>query len=115
MTRRIDRINGLLRQEISDLISKELNDPRLGGVVSVTYVDTSVDLSHARVHVSVFAQQDRKETVLNGIRSGLGFIRRELRGRLRLRHIPTLELVLDESLDEASHISQLIDQANPTG
>jgi ribosome-binding factor A len=109
MSRRTDRINGVLRQEISLMLSRELSDPRLSGVVSITRVDTTTDLNRARVYVSVLGDQAHKQTVLKGISSASGFIRRELKGRLYLRHVPDLDFVLDESLEDAGHIFNLMD------
>ena len=109
MSRRTDRINGVLRQEISLMLSRELGDPRLSGVVTITKVDTTTDLHHAQIYVSVLGDQARKQTVLKGINSATGFIRRELRGRLSLRHVPDLDFVLDESLEDAVHIFKLMD------
>lgn len=110
MTRRTDRVNGLLRLEISQLVSRELRDTRLSGVVSITQVDTSADLRHARVFVSVLGARNTKEQVLNGIRSARGFMRRELKGRLTLKYIPELSFHLDESMEEAEYILDLMDQ-----
>ena len=110
MSRRTDRINGLLRQEISQLLARELKDPRLSGVVSITQVDTSGDLRHARVFVSVFGGRQEKETVLRGVNSATGFMRKELRARLSLRHIPDLKFILDESMEEADHVLKLMEQ-----
>jgi ribosome-binding factor A len=110
MSRRTDRINGLLRQEISQLLARELKDPRLSGVVSITQVDTSADLRYARVFVSVFGGRQEKETVLKGVSSAAGFMRRELRARLSLRHIPDLKFILDESMEEADHVLKLMEQ-----
>ena len=115
MTRRTDRINGLLRQEISHLVARDLRDPRLTGVVSITQVDTSADLRHARVFVSVLGTADQKETVLKGISSAAGFMRKEMRGRLSLKYIPELTIVLDESLEEADYMSQLMDRMSADG
>ena len=70
MSRRTDRINGLLRQEISRLLSRELNDPRLSGVVSITRVETSSDLRISRVYVSVLGGSDDKDAVLKGALAG---------------------------------------------
>ena len=86
-----------------------MGDPRLSGVVTITKVDTTTDLHHAQVYVSVLGDQARKQTVLKGINSATGFIRRELRGRLSLRHVPDLDFVLDESLEDAVHIFKLMD------
>jgi ribosome-binding factor A len=108
MTRRTDRVNGLLRQEISYLISHELRDPRLSGVVSITQVETSSDLRHAKVFVSVLGEKEQKDKVLRGINSAMGFVRKELKGRLSLRYVPELQFALDETLDEAEHIFRLM-------
>ena len=115
MTRRTDRINGLLRQEISKLLSHELNDPRLSGVVSITQVETSTDLRRARVYVSVLGDQQEKNTVLSGINSATRFMRRELGERLTIRYVPELSFVLDESLDEAERIFNLMDSLGTNG
>ena len=109
MTRRTDRVNGLLRQEISNLLSRELNDPRLSGVVSITRVKTSSDLRYATVYVSVMGKREEKDMALEGISSATGFMRRELRGRVSLRYIPELKFILDESLDNAERIFGLMD------
>ncbi len=114
MSRRTDRINGLLRQEISRLLSRELNDPRLSGVVSITRVETSSDLRVSRVYVSVLGGSDDKDAVLKGISSAGGFIRREMRDRLSLRYIPDLRFTLDESMEEAQHIQRLMDRLSST-
>ena len=114
MSRRTDRINGLLRQEISRLLSRDLNDPRLSGVVSITRVETSSDLRVSRVYVSVLGGSDDKDSVLKGISSAGGFIRREMRDRLSLRYIPDLRFALDESMEEAQQIQRLMDHLTTT-
>ena len=115
MTRRTDRINGILRQEISLLLSRELNDPRLSGVVSITRVETSTDLTYARVFVSVLGNQAEKETVLSGINSAMGYMRRELRDRISLKYIPELKFILDYSIEEAEHIFKMMDRFSNEG
>jgi ribosome-binding factor A len=112
VSRRTDRINGLLRQEISQLLSRNLNDPRLSGVVSITRVETSADLRVSRVYVSVLGDPDDKDSVLKGISSAGGFIRREMRDRLSLRYIPDLRFTLDESMEEAQQVQRLMDQVS---
>ena len=110
MTRRTDRVNGLLRLEISQLVSRELRDPRLSGVVSITQVDTSGDLRHARVFISVLGTKEKKEQALKGIHSASGFIRRELKGRLSLKYVPELSFQLDQSMEDAEHMLDVIDR-----
>jgi ribosome-binding factor A len=113
MTRRIDRINGLLRQEISYLLARELKDPRLSGLVSITQVETSVDLRHARVFVSVLGSREEKEAALRGLTSASGFLRRELRERLSLKYIPELKFVLDESIERAAQVLRIMKGLSP--
>lgn len=110
MTRRTDRINGILRQEISQLVSRDLNDPRLSGLVTITRVETTEDLHYAKVYVSIMGDRDAKDMVLQGMGSASGFIRRELRSRLTLKQIPEISYYLDDTLDQAEHILELIDK-----
>ena len=110
MSRRIDRINTLLRDEISRLLSLQIKDPRLRGVISITHVSTSGDLREAQVFLSVMGDPMTKQTALDGIRSASTFLRRELRQRISLRYTPFLNFELDESFEEADHILGLMDR-----
>ena len=116
MSRRIDRVNELLRHEISRLLALQVNDPRLGGIISITRVTTSSDLREAHVFLSVMGDLAAKQTALEGIRSAATYLRRELRRRLTLRYTPFLRFDLDESLEEVEHILGIMDniQASPT-
>ena len=109
MTQRIERVNELLRSEISHLIAREIKDPRVAGVISITEVSASRDLRSARVYVSVMGQDTDRQAALDGIRSAASFIRRELRERVNLRHTPHLTFVLDDSLQEGDRILRLMD------
>ena len=110
MPRRVDRINGLLRQELSLLISRAVKDPRMSGVISITHVDTSSDLRSARVFVSVLGDDAAKQSTLQGIQSASSFLRRELRGRLALRYVPFMKFELDESIADADRLFRVMDQ-----
>lgn len=110
MSRRTDRINGVLRQEISQLLSRQIKDPRLRGVVSITQVETASDLRSAQVYVSVMGDQETKRLALEGIQSAATFLRRELRDRLTLRYTPFLKFSLDESLERADQVLHLMDR-----
>jgi ribosome-binding factor A len=92
------------------MVARELNDPRLFGVVSITRVETTSDLRHARVFVSVLGKQEEKESVLQGINSAMGFMRKEMKARLSLKYIPELTFILDESMEEAEYIFKLMDR-----
>ncbi len=110
MSRRVDRINGVLRQEFSLLLSRQIKDPRLNAVVTITQVETSSDLRTARVFLSVLGDQETREKALEGIQSAATFLRRELRDRLTLKYTPFLTFVLDDSLENADHLLRLMDR-----
>jgi len=111
-SRRLERINDLLRSELSEVVGRELKDPRLGGLVSITQVETSADLRHARVYVSVFGTADEQASSLAALHSASGFLRHEVAQRVVLRHTPELEFMLDSSLEQGERILRLLKQVN---
>lgn len=115
MTHRIERVNHLIRQEISDLLRREVKDPRLGSLVSITEVVTSPDLKHAKVFVSCIGDDEEKKEILNALVAASGFIHNELAKRLRLRHIPVLDFRWDYSIEQGAHILELIDRVTQSG
>ena len=110
---RIDRVNELLRSEISQLIARQIKDPRVAGVISVTEVIASSDLRSARVYVSVMAPQADQQSALEGIRSAASFLRRELRERVNLRHTPHMTFYLDDSIEEGDRVLRLMEGGTP--
>ncbi|MDA1128045.1 MAG: 30S ribosome-binding factor RbfA [Chloroflexi bacterium] len=110
MSRRTDRINEQLREEISTLLAREINDPRLNGLISITRVVSSSDLRSAKVYISVMGKQEAKKEALAGIQSAATFLRRGLRDRINMRHTPFLTYELDESLEEAAQILRVMNQ-----
>lgn len=110
MTRRTERISSLIRQEISELLHEQVNDPRLRSFISITRVSTSVDLSHTKVFVSIFGEEVSKDEVLQGFAAASGFLRRQLASRLRLKHMPELSFHLDESIEKGARVLELIDE-----
>ena len=115
MPRRIDRINELLRQEISLLLARQIKDPRLNGVISITQVKTTNDLRNARVFLSVMGDSTAKQSALEGIQSAATYLRRELRGRLAMRYVPFLSFAMDNTLDEADHLYQIMNEIQAGG
>ena len=109
MSRRTERLNSLIRRDLSDLIRNEVKDPRVAGEVSVTHVDTSADVQHAKVYVSVYGTLREKEDAIAGLEDASGFIRRQLRGRLETRNVPVLRFILDDTLDEGNEMLRLLD------
>jgi ribosome-binding factor A len=96
-----------MREVLSAAITTDLQDPRIG-FVTVTAVDTSPDLRHARVHVSVLGDEEAREGTLEGLRSAHGFLQRRVASELRLKHTPTLTFAYDDSVDRGMRISELL-------
>ena len=107
--RRMERVNGLLREEIAGLLASQVNDPRLKGIITITQVRTASDLRSARVYVSVMGAEAVRQEALAGIQSSASYLRRELRSRVSLRHVPFLTFLLDDAMLEADRLMQLID------
>ncbi len=109
MAHRIERVNSLIRQEISDVLRRQVKDPRLGNFIAVTEVVTSADLKHARVFVSYMGNDEEKQETLNVLTSASGFFRKELAKRLKLRYTPELTFKWDDSIERGDRLLQLID------
>ena len=107
MSQRTERVDELLRQEIGDLLRREVADQRIG-FVTITRVDTAPDLSHARVWVSIIGQQAERSVTLSALRRAMPFIRHQLGGRVRLRRIPDLHVELDETSERGTRVLQLL-------
>ena len=110
MTRRTDRINSQLREEISDLLRRSMKDPRIGGLVSITEVDVSPDLRQAKVYVSVLGTEEEKLATFEALNAAARFLQRELRRRLKMRRTPELTFMQDESLEEGARMLSLLQE-----
>ena len=106
--RRNVRVAELLREELSMLIQRQVKDPRVSGLVTITQVEPSPDLRHARVFVSVLASPEERQAVLVGLQAASGFLQRELRQRLELKRIPNLTFYPDESLERGAHLLEVM-------
>jgi ribosome-binding factor A len=106
----MERLNNLLRREISEMLKRQVKDPRLGTFVTVTEVSISPDLKHAKVFVSHMGSDEEKRATLSTLTSASGFFRRELAKRLRLRQIPELTFKWDDSIERGARLLELIDQ-----
>jgi ribosome-binding factor A len=109
MSQRTDRIDELLRQEIGQALEGELADPGIG-FVTVTDVETSPDLSRARVWVSVIGPEERRKEALAALRRAMPYVRHGLGSKIRLRRIPELEVKLDDSAERGTRVLRLIDE-----
>jgi ribosome-binding factor A len=105
---RLQRVNQLIREEISHLIQRELKDPRLG-FVTVTEVDVAKDLRTAKVYVSVLGSDSQWQSSLAALESARGYIRSWLLPRLRLRSVPHLTFHPDRSMAHAAHIQTVLE------
>lgn len=112
--RRTDRINEQFKQEISLIVRDEVRDPRVG-LATITAVQTSPELDHAKVYVTSLGDADEREEIIVGLRSAAPFIRKQLAGRLSMRRIPELHFEEDRVLSEALRIEQLLREALPNG
>ncbi|MFC1966170.1 30S ribosome-binding factor RbfA [Chloroflexota bacterium] len=113
MAHRIERVNSIIRQEISELLQRQVKDPRLGNFIAVTEVSTSADLKYAKVFVSRIGSKEEKQEMLSVLTSAAGFFRNELAKRLKLRRIPELSFKEDDSIERGALLLQLIDKVNP--
>lgn len=112
MAHRIERVNSLIRQELSELLQRQVKDPRLSKFVAVTDVSTSPDLRYAKVFVSCMGSEEEKQEMLNGLEAASNFLRNQMAKRLRLRRIPELSFHWDDSIERGTHLLQLIDELN---
>jgi len=109
VTARTDRIDQLIRQEIGEILARDVRDPRIG-FATVTDVETAPDLSHARVWVSVIGQPTEREAALEGLRNAMPFVRRELAHRLSLRRVPELHVRLDDTAERGTRVLRLLSE-----
>ena len=104
---RIEKLQELIKQEMSKMLLKELKDPRIG-FVTVTDVEMTGDLREAKIYVSIMGGEEQVKSSLEGLNSALGFVRREIGQRVRLRFTPEISFALDTSLDYGDHIQKLL-------
>ncbi len=114
MSRRTEQVGEFLREELTDIIRREVKDPRVG-FMSVTRVEVPPDLRSARVYVSVLGSDDERRATLTALRSAAGFIRHHLRPRLRMRQIPDLEFRDDRSMEHADQIARALQELDEAG
>lgn len=108
---RADRVRKALMREISDIILRQIKDPRLANeVISVTDVDVSKDLRHAKIFISVFGTPEVQEELMGILQEWTPQVRSEIGKRVRLHHTPEISFHLDNSLERGSRITHLLDQ-----
>ncbi len=111
---RIARLRELFKEETSAILQRQMKDPRIG-FVSVTDVELSADLRHAKIFVSVLGDDEAKHRTMAGLASAQGFIRTELARRIRLRHVPAVLFRMDDSIERGARVERLLRQVAPKG
>lgn len=114
MSERRGRLQEDIKREISDILAKQLKDPRLG-FTSITDVELSRDLSHAKVFFSVYGSDDEQAQTKESLLRAKGFIRSELGKRIRIRHIPELNFLYDPSIQQGARINEILKGLNSEG
>jgi ribosome-binding factor A len=109
MSQRTDRVDQLLREEIGRIVATEVADPRIG-FATITKVETTSDLRHARVWASVIGQPAERKATSGALGRAMPFVRRELGRTLRIKRIPDLHVELDETAERGTRILQLLDE-----
>lgn len=107
--RRIERLNEQIKRELMDLLRRELGDPRVANV-TLTAVETTPDLYHARIYVTTLGGEEERDAALAGLRAARPLLRGELGRRLHIRRVPELDFAWDETLEQARRIESLLAQ-----
>jgi ribosome-binding factor A len=107
---RVERVNHLIRQELSQLLRRGTKDPRLSGYVSINSVETTPDLRHAKIFVSCICDEEKKRDILAALQHSSGFFRSELAKHLTMRRVPELHYEWDSSIERGSNLLELMDR-----
>ncbi len=105
---RPERVAQLMKREVAQILARDLRDPRLSSLVSVTDVEVTQDLSFARVYVSVLEGGMDRDRAIRTLQRAAGFVRHELAPRLGLREVPELRFVLDTSIERGARVEDLL-------
>jgi ribosome-binding factor A len=109
-THRVEKVNELIRAELSDLLLRETKDPRLSGYISINAVQTTPDLRHAKVMVSCVCEEEKKQEILAALSHSSGFFRSVLAKHLKMRTVPELHFVWDNSIERGSNLIAYMDK-----
>ena len=107
--KRTERVNELLQEEISEILLREIKDPRIG-FITITNAKTASDLSHIKVFVSILGDEGERNLTLMGLRSASGYIRQLLKKRINLRKIPEIKFVYDPSIEQGDRINRILQE-----
>jgi ribosome-binding factor A len=107
---RIEKVNQLIRQELSDLLLREAKDPRLSVYISINSVATTPDLRHAKVMVSCICEDEKKTEIISALQSAAGFFRTEMAKHFTIRRVPELHFAWDNSIERGSNLIAYMDK-----
>ncbi|NMG10152.1 30S ribosome-binding factor RbfA [Brasilonema sp. UFV-L1] len=109
--RRVSRVAELIKREVSQMLLNGIKDDRVGtGMVSVTDVDVSGDLQHAKIYVSIYGTEEAKAETMAGLKSATGYVRSEIGARVRLRRTPEVVFIEDRSIERGTKVLSLLNQ-----
>ena len=111
-SKRINRISEEVKRTITDIVQNELKDPRIPSITSISHVEVTNDLSYANVYVSVLGNDFDRDEAIEGLNSAKGFIKKELSKKIKLRAMPELIFIKDDSIEKALELDKLIDEVN---
>lgn len=109
------RVNGEVQRELSRIISREIKDPRINPMTTVVAVEVAPDLKTCKAYISVLGDEQSQQDTLVGLKSAVGFIRRELARSINLRNTPEIRFVLDQSIEYGVNMSKLINEVTGSG
>ena len=113
--RRVERVAELIKREVSQMLLHGIKDDRVGtGMVSVTDVNVSGDLQHAKIYVSIYGSDEAKAETMAGLKSATGFVRSVIGARVRLRRTPELVFIEDSSIERGNKVLSLLNQLQTT-
>jgi len=110
MTKRTDRLNSLLKQVISEVVTRNVRNPKVNTLLTITSVDISADLHNAKVYVSVIGTAEDKKQTLHALQSAAGFISVQASKKVVLRYFPSLTFYLDSTVEEHFRINTLLEE-----
>lgn len=109
--RRVSRVAELIKREVSQMLINGIKDDRVGtGMVSVTDVEVSGDLQHAKIYVSIYGSEEARSETMAGLKSATGYVRSEIGARVRLRRTPEVQFIEDRSIERGSKVLSLLNQ-----
>ncbi len=106
---RAERVSEEIRNVVADVLRNEIRDPRLPAIVSITFVKVTRDFSHASIYYSVYGSDKEKKDCADALKSAASFIRREIAGKVKIRIVPELHFIPDDSIERGIRLSKLID------